>query len=70
MKFWQEPGFKFYTDEMRAWLRGYQPTGAILDSAPKTGLPINSKAALAERKRRKAGGITNTEFGAKAPNWI
>lgn len=22
---WQQPGFKFYTDEMRRWLGGYEP---------------------------------------------
>lgn len=44
MKPWEAPGFRFYTDDMRAWLCDYEPQLAAADCAPKPGRPRTEEA--------------------------
>lgn len=47
---WEAPGFKFYTDEFRAWLNGYEPV--VARSFDRQIGKISSRDAL----RRRAEG--------------
>lgn len=49
MSAWRTPGFRFYTDEMRAWLSGYEPVIAREWAQPRAGKPLD--AAASERLR-------------------
>lgn len=53
IKSWEAPGFKFYTDEMRAWLGDYRPTAAdqVVAEARK---PPTPSTWMAEHENREA----------------
>lgn len=48
IKPWAQPGFRFYTHEMRAWLGGYEPTIAdAIVKAKKPGITHNEPGSNA-----------------------
>lgn len=52
---WRTPGFKFYTDEMRAWLGGYEPVIARELCAPAAGKPLDAAASDRLREAQMQG---------------
>lgn len=63
---WDEPGFRFYTDDMRRWLNGYAPVLGADDSAPEKGKPRDAAAAQRLEDGRRRGAKARLEYGTDA----
>ena len=55
MSAWKAPGFKFYTEAMRAWMGGYEPRIAREWARPAAGKPRDAEAAERLRDARERG---------------
>lgn len=62
---WLEPGYRFFTPEMSAWMGGYVPEMAQVQK-PKAGCQINTAAAIGELKRRRG----RPKVEKAAPDWM
>lgn len=59
--FWEMPGFKFVTTEMKAWLGGWEPTIAPEMVKSSKGKPVDPEAIA----RLKAGRSKGAKAGKK-----
>ena len=63
---WQEPGFRFFTPEMQAFLGGYVPTLGAHYAAPAMGKPKDAAAAERLADARRRGALARREMATAA----
>lgn len=61
---WQEPGFRFFTEDMQRFLSGYVPKLGAQYAAPAMGKPRDAAAAERIADARRRGSQSRREMAA------